>query len=165
MLIKYIKIFEKITDIEDDCIDVCVGFEDGYTYAITVTTVKNILQRMDEKKSNFSNPRASVIVIRKLTQKIITEALEAYPEDDGFWLKLHQFADEIDISVFDELKAKHMKERIEFDIIDDLEDLEDEINKLDELNNAQKSKLTASIKKLTQLLLFDPQNEQTNRDD
>jgi predicted DNA-binding protein len=78
---------------------------------------------------------------------------------------LRQFADEIDISVFDELKAKHMKERIEFDIIDDLEDLEDEINKLDELNNAQKSKLTASIKKLTQLLLFDPQNEQTNRDD
>ena len=165
MLIKSVEIFEEITDIEDDCIDVFVGFEDGYTYALTVTTVKNILREMDEEKSNFYNPRAMVIVVRKLTQKIISEAIEAYAEDDGFWLKLHHFANKIDISLFDELKAKHIKERIESDIICDLEDLEDEINKLDELNNAQKSKLTASIEKLTQLLSFDSQEEQTNRDD
>jgi len=77
---------------------------------------------MDEEKSNFSNHNELIIVVRKLTQEIITEALEAYAEDNAFWLKLHQFASEIDISVFDKL------------------------------NNAQKSNLAARIEKLAQLL-------------
>jgi hypothetical protein len=78
---------------------------------------------------------------------------------------LHQFVSKIDISVFDELQAKHIKESIEFDLLSRLDDLENEINKLDKLNNAQKSKLAASIEKLAQLFLFDSQEEQTNRDD
>ena len=90
--------------------------------------------------------------MRKLTQEIITEALEAYAEDNGFWLKLHEFASEIDISVFDELQAKHVKESIEFNLLSGLDDLEKEINKFDKLNNAQKSNLAAKIEKLAQLL-------------
>jgi len=165
MLIKNIRIIDEITDIENDSIDVCVDSEDGYTYTVSIATTKHLLQRMDQEKSNFSNPSELVIVVRKLTQEIITEALEAYAEDNGFWLKLHQFASEIDISVFDELQAKHIKESIEFDLLSGLDDLENEINKLDKLNNAQKSKLAASIEKLAQLLLFDSQEEKTNRDD
>jgi hypothetical protein len=165
MLIKNIRIIDEIIDIEDDSIDVCVESEDGYTYTVSIATTKNLLQRMDQEKSNFSNPSELVIVVRKLTQEIITEALEAYAEDNAFWLKLHQFASKIDISVFDELQAKHIKELIEFDLLCGLDDLENEINKLDKLNNAQKSKLAASIEKLAQLLLFDSQEEQTNRDD
>ena len=79
--------------------------------------------------------------MRKLTQEIITEALEAYAEDNAFWLKLHQFASKIDISVFDELQAKHIKESIEFDLLSGLDDLENEINKLEKLDNLEKSKL------------------------
>ena len=165
MLIKNIRIIDEITDIENDSIDVCVESEDGYTYTVSIATTKNLLQRMDQEKSNFSNPSELVIVVRKLTQEIITETLEAYAEDNAFWLKLYQFASEIDISVFDELQAKHMKESIEFDLLSGLDDLENEINKLDKLNNDQKSRLTASIEKLAQLLLFDSQEKQTNRDD
>ena len=165
MLIKNIRIIDEITDIENDSIDVCVESEDGYTYTVSIATTKNLLQRMDQEKSNFSNPSELVIVVRKLTQEIITEALEAYAEDNAFWLKLHQFASKIDISVFDELQAKHIKELIEFDLLSGLDDLENEINKLDKLNNAQKSKLVANIEKLAQLLLFDSKEEQTNRDD
>jgi hypothetical protein len=164
MLIKNIRIINEITDIENDSIDVCVESEDGSTYTVSIATTKNILQRMDQQKSNFSNPSELVIVVRKLTQEIITETLEAYAEDNAFWLKLYQFASEIDISVFDELQAKHRKESIEFDLLSGLDDLENEINKLDKLNNDQKSKLTASIEKLAQLLLFDSQEEKTNRD-
>lgn len=90
--------------------------------------------------------------MRKLTQEIITEALEAYAKDNAFWLKLHVFASEIDISVFDELQAKHVKESMEFNLLSGLDDLEKEINKLDKLNNAQKSNLAAKIEKLAQLL-------------
>jgi hypothetical protein len=165
MLIKNIRIIDEITDIENDSIDVCVESEDGSTYTVSIATTKNILQRMDQEKSNFSNPSELVIVVRKLTQEIITETLEAYAEGNAFWLKLYQFASEIDISVLDELQAKHIKESIEFDLLSGLDDLENEINKLDKLNNDQKSKLTASIEKLAQLFLFDSQKEQTNRDD
>jgi len=165
MLIKNIRIIDEITDIENDSIDVCVESEDGYTYTVSIATTKNLLQRMDQEKSNFSNPSELVIVVRKLTQEIITETLEAYAEDNAFWLKLHQFASKIDISVFDELQAKYIKESIEFDLLSGLDDLENDINKLDKLNNDQKSKLTASIEKLAQLLLFDSQEEQTNLDD
>ena len=141
MLIKNIRIIDEITDIENDSIDVCVDSEDGYTYTVSITTTKNLLQRMDQEKSNFSNPSELVIVVRKLTQEIITEALEAYAEDNAFWLKLHQSASKIDISVFDELQAKHIKESIEFDLLSGLDDLENEINKLEKLDNLEKSKL------------------------
>lgn len=52
---------------------------------------------MDEEKSNFSNPNELIIVVRKLTQEMITEALKAYAEDNTFWLKLYQFVSKIDI--------------------------------------------------------------------
>jgi len=152
MLIRNIRILDEITDIENDSIDVCVDSEDGYTFTVSIATTKHLLQRMDEEKSNFSNPNELIIVVRKLTQEIITEALEAYAEDNAFWLKLHAFASEIDISVFDELQAKHVKESIEFNLLSGLDDLEKEINKLDKLNNAQKSNLAAKIEKLAQLL-------------
>lgn len=152
MLIKNIRILDEITDIENDSIDVCVDSEDGYTFTVSIATTKHLLQRMDEEKSNFFNPNELIIVVRKLTQEIITEALEAYAKDNAFWLKLHQFASEIDISVFDELQAKHVKESVEFDLLSGLDDLENEINKFDNLNNVQKSNLAAKIEKLAQLL-------------
>jgi hypothetical protein len=152
MLVRNIRILDEITDIENDSIDVCVDSEDGYTFTVSVATTKHLLQRMDEEKSNFVNPNELSIVVRKLTQEIITEALEAYAEDNAFWLKLHQFANEIDISVFDKLQAKHVKESIEFNLLSGLDDLEEEINKFDNLNNAQKSNLAAKIEKLARLL-------------
>ena len=109
---------------------------------------------MDEEKSNFSKPDELIIVVRKLTPEIITEALEAYAEDNGFWLKLHQFASEIDISIFDELQAKHVKESIKFNLLCGLDDLEEEINKFDQLNNAEKSNLAAKIEKLAILSII-----------
>jgi hypothetical protein len=152
MLIKNIRILDEITDIENDSIDVCVDSEDGYTFTVSIATTNHLLERMNQEKSNFSNPSELVIVVRKLTQEIITEALESYAEDNAFWLKLHHFASEIDISVFDKLQAKHVKESIEFNLLSGLDDLENEINKFDKLNNAQKSNLAARIEKLAQLL-------------
>lgn len=111
---------------------------------------------MDQEKSNFlDKEKFSMglwIVVRKLTQEIITETFEAYAENDAFWLKLHHFASRIDSSLFDELQVKQGKELIEGDLLCGLENLENEINKFDNLNNAQKLNLTARIEKLVQLL-------------
>ena len=152
MLIKSIRILDEISDIENDSIDVCVDCEDNFTVTVSVATTKYVLQRMDEQKSNFSNPNELIIVVRKLTQEIIAEAIEAYAKDNAFWLKLYAFASEIDISVLDELQAKHVKESIEFNILCGLDDLEKEINKSDQLTNTAKSNLIAKIEKLAQLL-------------
>lgn len=152
MLIKNIRIFEQINDIENDCVDVCLDCEDNYTFTVSIATTKYILEKMDLEKINFSKPRDHVIVVRKLTQEIITEALQEYAEGNAFWLKLYQFAGEIDISVLDELQAKHRKELIKVDLLCGLEDLANDINKLDKLNNTQKSNFTARVEKLAQLL-------------
>jgi len=45
MLIKNIRIVDQITDIENDSIDVFVDSEDGYTYTVSIATIKNILQK------------------------------------------------------------------------------------------------------------------------
>jgi len=73
---------------------------------------------------------------------------------------LHQFASDIDISVFDQLQAKHIKESTEFELLCGLDDLKNDIDKLEKLDNAEKSKLAAGLEKLSQLL--DSQEEETN---
>lgn len=153
MLIKHIKILDEITDIENDNVDVYVECEDGYNYTVSIATTKNLLERMDERKSNFSKPADLFIIVRKLTLEIITEAIEAYAEDDGFWLKLHHFSSNINNSVFDELQAKQMQHSIESNLLSGLDKLEYEINKLEKLDDAQKSNLIARIGKLAELFL------------
>ena len=41
---------------------------------------------------------------------IVREAIQAYAKNDGCWLKLCQFGDDIDISVLNKLEAEHRKE-------------------------------------------------------
>jgi superfamily II DNA or RNA helicase len=118
MLIKTIRFAHDITDIEDNEIDVFVESQDGYTYTIVVVRTKNLLRKMDEEKSNFLQPGALIIIVRELTKEIITEAIEVYAKDDAYWLKLHQFSDDIDISVFDKLQAEHLEYLEDVDELD-----------------------------------------------
>lgn len=157
MLIKNIRIVDEIIDIENYSIDVFVDCENAYT--VSIATTKNFVQKMIREKSSLSRPNELVIIVRRLTKEIITEALQAYAEDDGFWLKLHHFARKIDIYVFDQLQAQYIKDLTEFELLSGLEDLTDEINKLNKLDNAEKSKLTADLEKLSQLL--DSEEEKT----
>jgi hypothetical protein len=90
MLIKNIEIFEEINDIENDCLDAAVEFKNGSVYTVTLATIKFLLQEMDTENRNFVNSDGLVIIVRKLTQTIINETLEAYAEGDAFWLKLHE---------------------------------------------------------------------------
>jgi hypothetical protein len=166
MLIKSISFptyLEDITDIESSNIDVFVELEDDYIYTVVVATAKNIESLMDKEKMNYFEPGCPFIIVKKLTKESITEAIEAYASDDAYWLKLYHFAGKVDTAVFDQLQAKHIKESTEFELLCGLDDLKNEIDKLDKLDNAEKSKLVAGLEKLSQLL--DPQEEETNLDD
>ena len=152
MLIKNIRILDEIIDIENDSIDVCVDSEDGYTFTVSIVTMKYLLQKMDQENSNFVSPNEMPIIVKKLTKEIIEETLKKYAEDDAYWLKLYHFAGNINPTVFDGLQAEHIKESTEFNLLSGLDDLENEINTFGNLNNAQKSNLVAKIAKLAQLL-------------
>ena len=57
---------------------------------------------MKQEKINFIMPNIPEIIVR--------EAIQAYAKNDGCWLKLCQFGDDIDISVLNKLEAEHRKE-------------------------------------------------------
>lgn len=111
MQIKEITFIDIVEDVNNDNIDVGVEFEDNHCYTIIVRTPQNLLQEMKEEKTNFVEPGAPTIIVKELTKEIITEAVEAYLnlDDDGYWLKLCQFGDNIDISVFNKLDSQQRK--------------------------------------------------------
>lgn len=124
MLIKNISFpvpnqLEKIPDIEDNNIDVCVELEDGYTHTVIVATSKNLLSLMDKDKMNFLEPGCPFIIVKRLTKEIIEETIKAYAEDNAYWLKFHNFAGELDMTVFDKLQVKHIEELKELSEFDD----------------------------------------------
>lgn len=54
-------------------------------------------------------PDTPKIIVKKLTEQIVREAIQAYAENDGYWLKLCQFGDDIDISVLNKLEEEDRK--------------------------------------------------------
>ena len=110
MKIKRIEFAHEITDPYMDNLDVFVENENGYTYTIVVSTPGDLLDQMEQEKINFIMPGTPKIIVKKLTEQIVREAIQAYAENDGYWLKLCQFGDDIDISVLNKLEAEHRKE-------------------------------------------------------
>ena len=114
--------FEEITDIENDNLDVFVELEDGYTCTVVVGTAKNLEWLIEKEKKNFFGPGEPFIVVKKITKEVIEETIRAYAEEyNGYWLKLHHFAGDIDMSVFDKLQAEHEEHLKELDELDRLE--------------------------------------------
>ena len=110
MKIKRIEFMEEIRDENNDNVDVCVENEDGYNYIVTVGTPQDLLEEMNQEKTNFVRPGSLMIIVKKLTKEIVTEAIQAYAENDAYWLKLHHFAIDIDMSIFNKLEVEHRKE-------------------------------------------------------
>jgi len=111
MKIKKIRFFEEIKDVTNDNIDVGVENERGYTYIVTVGTPQDLLEEMNQEKTNFIGPYTPMIIVKSLTEEIIVEAIQAYAaKDDGFWLKLRHFATELDVSIFNQMEVDNGKE-------------------------------------------------------
>ena len=114
MKIKRIEFAHEIRDPYMDNVDVFVENEDGYTYTIVVSTPGDLVDQMEQEKTNFIIPDTPKIIVKKLTEQIVREAIQAYAENDGYWLKLCQFGDDIDISILNKMEAEHRKEWEEF---------------------------------------------------
>lgn len=56
------------------------------------------------------NKKLYVFLCADVHTNTIIAPIQAYAENDGYWLKLCQFGDDIDISVLNKLEEEHRKE-------------------------------------------------------
>ena len=78
---------DKINEDRDN-IDVFVETNLG-TYTVTVCTPQFYVDYMDKEQKDYVPSGGPDIIVRKLTEEIITKAIEHYSEDDGYWLKFY----------------------------------------------------------------------------
>ena len=97
-----------IEDIEDYNIDVLVELEDGFTCVVVVSTPKNYYWYMEKENVNHYCGVPDIIV-KKITEEIVTEAIKDYAKDDAYWLKSYYLPGVIDIETLNQL-IKTIKE-------------------------------------------------------
>ena len=102
--INFLSPIEDIDDIFDDNMDVSVNLENGRNYVVVVGTPKNLLRLMENEKSNFLSPGDPIVIVKKMTKKVVEAAIQAYANDDAHYLKF--YAAELDTKTLDVLKDR-----------------------------------------------------------
>jgi len=102
--ITFLSDFPDGEDIFDDNMDVSVKLDDGHTYILVVATQRNLLTLMDYEKSDFLSPGDPMIIVRKLTKDVVEKAIEAYAEDQAYYLKF--YAANLDVKTLNVLKDR-----------------------------------------------------------
>ena len=91
--------FNKLQNIDNECIDVNATLDDGRTYTVQLIRYQNLLSSMEEDQVNFNfiPPIAPSIIVKELTMETIEAAIKYYVEErDGYWLKFCHLGTEID---------------------------------------------------------------------
>ena len=101
--INFLGPIEDIDDIFDYNMDVSVNLENGQNYVVVVGTPKNLLKLMENEKSDFLSPGDPIVIIKKMTKKVVKEAIQAYAEDNGYYLKF--YSAELNTKTLDVLKT------------------------------------------------------------
>ena len=76
----------------------------GQTYVVVVGTPKNLLKLMANEKSDFLSPGDPIVIVKKMTKEVVEEAIQAYAEDDAYYLKF--YSGELDTKTLDVLKNR-----------------------------------------------------------
>ena len=74
----------KIKNPHMDNLDVFVENEDCYTYTIVVSIPGDLVDQMEQEKINFIRPDIPKIIVKKLTEPIVREVIEAYAKNDSY---------------------------------------------------------------------------------
>ena len=110
----------------NECVDVCVTLENNGTYLIEVTTPQFLSKLMKKSKSNFVLPGYPYIIVSKLTDEIIRNAIQEFMNDreDSYWLKLYLATSLLKIEELNEILDRKAKENAKFN--EELKKLEEE---------------------------------------
>jgi len=104
--INFLSPIEDIEDIYDHNMDVSVNLENGRNYVVVVGTPKNLLRLMENEKSDFLSPGDPIVIVKKMTKEVVEEAIQAYAEDDAYYLKF--YSAELDTKTLDVLDDCHI---------------------------------------------------------
>lgn len=133
MKIESIKILSEIENIFDANVDVSVKLENGHTYVVVVATQKNLLTLMDYEKGDFLSPGDPMIVVRKLTKEVVEKAIEAYAEDEAYYLNF--YAAHLDVKTLNVLKDRHIaRYKFTYDLLEKGESIDIESYDLIDFN-------------------------------
>jgi hypothetical protein len=120
MKIKKIEYLIPPSDLVNDCLDVFVTLEDdyctdGFAYFVEVTTPQFLSTMMERSESEFVKPGYPYIIVSKLTDEIIRDAIQAFidEEDDLYWLKLYHVPATLEIKDLNEILYRKKQENIE----------------------------------------------------
>lgn len=86
---------------------------------MTASTPKNYYKYMDKEGIDYIPSAPPDIIVRRLTEENIREALETYIKDDGYWMKVYYLAgsiqDAFDMRLMDKMihEIKKQNEGIE----------------------------------------------------
>ena len=104
--ISFLSPLEDIDDIFDYNMDVAVKLDDGRTYVVVVGTPKNLLRLMENEKSDFLSPGDPIVIIKKMTKEVVEKAIQAYAEDDAYYLKF--YSAELDVKTLNVLNDRYV---------------------------------------------------------
>jgi hypothetical protein len=120
MRIKEISYLGPITDLIYTSIDVFVFLEDErcndeFCYVVHVTTPQFLSSRIEKSGSNFLGPNYPYIILSKLTDEIIKEALQSFVDikEDSYWLKLYHITPRLATEDINEILDRKKQEKIE----------------------------------------------------
>ena len=99
----------------DDNIDVFVETEDGKVLTLTVCTPQFYVSLMDKEELNYVPAGPPDIIVRELSEKNIREALQAYCQDNGYWMKAFYLLGE-SVGIFSHEEMDRMIDTIQFDV-------------------------------------------------
>lgn len=97
---------DMILDKDDDNLDVFVELEDGVTYTIVVATPMNLYKQMFQEEKDYIPPGQPQIIVNKLDEETILEAIKVFVGDDAYWLRVYYLASDFDKSIIDEMAKK-----------------------------------------------------------
>ncbi len=115
--ITFLSDLKDVTDIFDDNMDVSVKLENGRNYVLVVGTPKNLLRLMENEKNDFLSPGDPIVIVKKMTKEVIEQAIQAYAEDDAYYLKF--YSAELDTKTLDILKDRSIaRDKLLDDLLD-----------------------------------------------
>ena len=124
--IKKIKYLVAPRDILNDALDVFVTLDDdyctdGFCYIVEITTPQFLSTIMKKENKAFLSPGYPSIIVSKLTDDIIRDAIQEFIDrrEDSYWLKLYHITFTLNIedvnSILDRKKQEEIEEEIELE--------------------------------------------------
>ena len=80
---------EDIDDVFANNMGVSVNLENDQNYVVVVFPPKNLLKLMENEKSNFLSPEDPIGIVKKMTKKVVEEAIQAYAQNAAYHLKFY----------------------------------------------------------------------------